>query len=225
MATTSVNRWLRTPGWTMGRWVRAGFFLGIVIWASGCSLGNLGEKRTSVFRQYLFEYPSPVVEGLIPSKDLIKVERFSVAQAFNTTAMLYQDTPYTLNADPYNRWRVNPGEMVPDYLIRDLRQVNLFRAVYSYHDITETRYVLRGQVEDFLEVDEKGGSKAVLGINITLLDMTKKVIPQQVLFQKTYRSEDLLREKTAPGFAQAMSRAMGNVSRQLVLELREAIKE
>jgi hypothetical protein len=95
-----------------------------------------------------------------------------VAQAFNTTAMLYQDSPYTLNSDPYNRWRVTPGEMVPDYLIRDLRKMNLFRAVYSYHDFANTRYVLQGQVEDFLEMDERGFEG--LGMNVTLLDLTKK---------------------------------------------------
>ncbi len=228
MAMTSRKRRLKRPRRSVGWWVRAGFCLSIGIWASGCSLGGLtglGEKRTYVVNQYVLEYPSPVVEGLVPSKDLIRVERFSTAQAFNTTAMLYQEGPYTLNADPYNRWRVNPGELVSDYLIRDLRQANLFRAVTSYHEITETRYVLRGTVEKFLEVDEKGGSKAVLGINVTLLDMTKKEISQQVVFQKNYRSEEPLVEKTAPGFAQAMSRAMGNVSRQLILNLQEAIKQ
>ena len=174
-------------------------------------------------RQYILEYPSPTVEGLVQTKDLIKVERFSVTQAFNTTAMLYQDSPYTLNSDPYNRWRVNPGEMVPDYLIRDLRKINLFRAVYSYHDFANTRYVLQGQVEDFLEVAERGSAKAVLGMNVTLLDLAKEA-PRKVLFQKSYRSEDPLHEKTAPGFAQAMSRAMEKISRQLMVDLREAIR-
>ena len=187
---------------------------------SGCSLG---EKRTQVVRQYILEYSSPSVEGLAQTKDLIKVERFSVTQAFNTTAMLYQDSPYTLNSDPYNRWRVTPGEMVPDYLIRDLRKMNFFRAVYSYRDFANTRYVLQGQVEDFLEVAERGSAKAVLGMNVTLLDLAKEA-PRKVLFQKSYRSEDPLHEKTAPGFAQAMSRAMEKISRQLMVDLREAIR-
>jgi ABC-type uncharacterized transport system auxiliary subunit len=191
-----------------------------MVWMSGCSLG---EKRTQVVRQYILEYSSPTVEGLAQTKELIKVERFSVTQAFNTTAMLYQDSPYTLNSDPYNRWRVTPGEMVPDYLIRDLRKMNFFRAVYSYHDFANTRYVLQGQVEDFLEVAERGSAKAVLGMNVTLLDLAKEA-PRKVLFQKSYRSEDPLHEKTAPGFAQAMSRAMEKISRQLMVDLREAIR-
>jgi uncharacterized lipoprotein YmbA len=200
--------------------VSLGFLLGIVIWASGCSLG---EKRVQVVRQYILEYSSPTVEGLTQTKDLIKVERFSVASTFNTTAMLYRDSPYTLNSDPYNRWKVNPGEMVSDYLVRDLRRMNLFSAVCSYHDLVETRYVLQGQVEDFLEVDEKGGAKAVLGMNVTLLDLAKGA-PQKVLFQKNYRFEDPLEERTAVGFARAMSRAMEKTSRHLMLDLREAAR-
>jgi len=212
--------WWRTPGWHLASRASLGFLLGIMVWMSGCSLG---EKRTQVVRQYILEYSSPTVEGLAQTKELIKVERFSVTQAFNTTAMLYQDSPYTLNSDPYNRWRVTPGEMVPDYLIRDLRKMNFFRAVYSYHDFANTRYVLQGQVEDFLEVAERGSAKAVLGMNVTLLDLAKEA-PRKVLFQKSYRSEDPLHEKTAPGFAQAMSRAMEKISRQLMVDLREAIR-
>jgi len=212
--------WWRTPGWHLASRASLGFLLGIMVWMSGCSLG---EKRTQVVRQYILEYSSPTVEGLAQTKELIKVERFSVTQAFNTTAMLYQDSPYALNSDPYNRWRVTPGEMVPDYLIRDLRKMNFFRAVYSYHDFANTRYVLQGQVEDFLEVAERGSAKAVLGMNVTLLDLAKEA-PRKVLFQKSYRSEDPLHEKTAPGFAQAMSRAMEKISRQLMVDLREAIR-
>jgi ABC-type uncharacterized transport system auxiliary subunit len=215
MRTTSRDGQRRPLGWQRGYWASFAFLLGI-----GCSLG---ERRTQGVRQYILEYPPPAVEGLVQTKDLIKVERFSVTQSFNTTAMLYQDSPYTLNADPYNRWRVNPGEMVPDYLIRDLRKVNLFRAVYSYRDMVDTRYVLQGQVEDFLERDEIGSAKAVLGMNVTLLDLAEGT-PQKVLFQKNYRFEDLLGEKTAAGFAQAMSRAMEKMSRQLMLDLREAIR-
>jgi ABC-type uncharacterized transport system auxiliary subunit len=174
-----------------------------------------------VVRQYILEYPSPTVEGLAQTKDLIKVERFSVASTFNTTAMLYRDSPNSLNSDPYNRWKVNPGEMVSDYLVRDLRRTNFFRAVCSYHDLVETRYVLQGQVEDFLEMDERGGARAVLGMNVTLFDLAKGA-PQKVLFQRNYRFEDPLHEKTAAGFAQAMSRAMEKMSRQLMLDLREA---
>ena len=220
MTTTSMIGWWRTPGWHLASRASLGFLLGIMVWMSGCSLG---EKRTQVVRQYILEYPSPMVEGLVQTKDLMKVERFSVTQAFNSTAMLYQDSPYTLNSDPYNRWRVTPGEMVPDYLIRDLRKMNFFRAVYSYHDFANTRYVLQGQVEDFLEVAERGSPKAVLGMNVTLLDLAT-VAPRRVLFQKSYRSEDPLHEKTAPGFAQAMSRAMEKISRQLMVDLREAIR-
>ncbi len=168
MKTSSMDgrRW--TPGWQRGHRLTLAFLLGIAIWTSGCSLG---EKRTQGVRQYILEYPPPTAEGLVQTKDLIKVERFSVAQAFNTTAMLYRDIPFTLNSDPYNRWKVNPGEMVSDYLIRDLRRMNLFRAVYSYHDLVETRYVLQGHVEDFLEMDEIRSAKAVLGMNVTLLDL------------------------------------------------------
>ena len=107
-------------------------------------------------------------------KELVKVEQFSVAQTFNTSAMIYKEGPNLRNVDPYNRWRTKPGEMAAEYLVRDLRNCGLFRAVISYNDSEETRYLLEGQVDEFLEVSEKDGRKAVLGLNVTFLDLTKR---------------------------------------------------
>jgi ABC-type uncharacterized transport system auxiliary subunit len=192
----------------------------LMILASGCSFGT---KATHPVNQYTLEYPSPIVKEMVRINELIKVERFSVAQAYDTSAIVYRDGPNLRNIDPYNRWRTKPGEMVTDFLTRDLRHSGLFRAVFSYHENRGTRYLLEGQVEEFLESKEKDGLKAILRLNVTLLDLSKKVLTERVAFQRAYGYTEPLETETYKGLAQAMSRAMEKFSRQMMMDLCQAI--
>jgi ABC-type uncharacterized transport system auxiliary subunit len=188
---------------------------------TGCSFGA---KPSYKVNQYTLEYPSPFSKELPSINELVKVEEFSVAQTFNTSAMIYKEGPNLRNVDPYNRWRTKPGEMTAEYLVRDLRNSGLFRAVVSNDDNMETRYLLEGEVDEFLEIDEKDGRKAVLGLNVTFLDLTKRNMIEKVIFQRDYKVVEPYPEKTPAGLAQGMSRAMEKISRQIILDLRDAVK-
>ena len=192
----------------------------LMILTSGCSFGS---KTTYSVNQYTLEYPSPVVKETAQIKEPIKVERFSVANAFDTSAIVYRDGPNLRNVDPYNRWRTKPGDMVTDFLIRDLRYSGLFQAVFSYNQTEETRYLLEGQVNEFLESKEKDGLKAVLSLNITFFDLSKKETTEKVVFQRDYRYTEPLEKETYGGLAQAMGKATENFSRQMMMDLHQAI--
>ena len=185
---------------------------------------SLGAKPSYKVNQYTLEYPSPFLKEFTSVNELIKVEQFSVAQTFNTSAMIYKEGPNLRNVDPYNRWRTKPGEMAAEYLVRDLRNCGLFRAVISYNGSEETRYLLEGQVDEFLEANEKDGRKAVLGLNVTLLDLTKRNTAEKVIFQRDYKAVEPCIEKTPAALAQGMSKAMEKISGQIVLDLQDAVK-
>jgi len=202
-------------------WPNLGLAILFMVLISGC---NLGAKPSYLINQYALEYPSPFQKELTSMNELIKVEQFSVAQTFNTSAMIYKEGPNLRNVDPYNRWRTKPGEMATEYLARDLRNSGLFRAVISYDDSEETQYLLEGQVDEFLEVSEKDGRKAVLGLHVTFLDLKKRGSAEKVIFQRDYAGVEPYAEKTPAALAQAMSRAMGKISRQIILDLHDAVK-
>jgi ABC-type uncharacterized transport system auxiliary subunit len=199
-----------------------GVFLLFIPLVSGC---GLGKNKPIVLKQYLLEYPSPVLEGLKQGDDLITVKHFFVDKAFSTTEMVYRQDPFSYQSDPYNQWMVNPGQMVSGYLIRDLTKAGLFRAVFSSDNIEPTRYVLQGRVDEFLELNQDGVSKAALSLSVILLDSTRKSIPAGVVFQRDYQILEPLREKTPSGFAQAMSKAMESFSRRLLTDLSRLIDD
>lgn len=196
-------------------------FIFSMVLIGGCSFGA---KPSYKVNQYTLEYPCPFSKEFTPINELIKVEQFSVTQTFNTSAMIYKEGPHLRNVDPYNRWRTKPGEMAAEYLVRDLRNCGLFRAVISYNDGEETRYLLEGQVDEFLEASEKDGPKAVLGLNVTLLDLKKRNTVEKMIFQRNYKAVEPCIEKTPAALAQGMSRAMEKISRQIILDIQEAVK-
>jgi ABC-type uncharacterized transport system auxiliary subunit len=190
-----------------------------VVSASGCSFGS---KTTYSVNQYTLEYPSPILKEIVQINELIKVERFSVANAFDTSAIVYRDGPNLRNIDPYNRWRTKPGDMVTDFLVRDLRHSGLFQAVFSYNQNEEARYLLEGQVNEFLESKEKDGFNAVLSLDVTFLDLSKKEGPERIVFQRSFAYAEPLERETYRNLAQAMSKAMENFSRQIMMDLYQA---
>jgi cholesterol transport system auxiliary component len=200
---------------------RFAFLFLLTVFASGCSFGS---KTTYSVNQYTLEYPSPVLKETAPIKEPIKVERFSVANAFDTSAIVYRDGPNLRNIDPYNRWRTTPGEMVTDFLIRDLRHSGLFRAIFSYHQDEETRYLLEGQVNEFLESKENDGLKAILSLDVTFLDLSKKEMTERIVFQRAYGYTEPLERETYGDLAQAISKAMEKFSRQMMMDLYQAVR-
>ena len=192
-----------------------------VLVVAGCG----GGKSTYVVKQYIPEYSPPAVAGLQRVDEAIRVEPFSTAQAFAGTAMVFRPSPFELATYSRERWRVVPGEMVTDFLLRDLRSAGAYKAVLAWEDPGEGRYVLAGTVAEFLEADGDKGPAARLTADVTLLDTTRREIPQRVVFQKTYAVEEAMKEKSARALAEAMSGAMKKFSGSLMADIHRAIGE
>jgi ABC-type uncharacterized transport system auxiliary subunit len=189
---------------------------------AGC-LGPTGSAPP--VRQYVLEYPSPRLADGAGVEEAIKVAHFTAARILAGPAMLIRQRPFRLEAYHEHRWRVAPAEMVEDLLRRDLRRAGVFRAVLSPRDAEESRFILEGSVEEFLEAEEGAGRKALLGATFTLLDLSRREVSGRVVFQKTYRTQALLKTEGASGLAEAMSRAMAELSAQVIADIGAAVKQ
>jgi ABC-type uncharacterized transport system auxiliary subunit len=199
---------------------RLGLILLIVLLA-GC-LG--GTASPPLVRQYVLEYPPPRMENVPRTEALLKVGRFSVDRLYIGPSMLFRKGPFRRDAYHEQRWRISPGDMVTDFLKRDLRHAGLFRAVLSARDTEETRFVLEGGVEEFLEVDEGESRKALLVAMVALLDLSSQDVSRRVVFQKTYHCEAFFTQEGSTGLAEAMSRAMSQLSTQVITDIGGALK-
>jgi ABC-type uncharacterized transport system auxiliary subunit len=198
----------------------------VVILVLSVSLGSGCIKRnapSSIVERYTFEYPSPDFPGLARIDQTIKIERFAVARTFNTQAMVFRPEPYKLDTYASNRWMINPGDMVSDYLLRDLRNSGLFRAAFSFRDLEDARYILEGSVDEFLEIDDAGKRTAAITLSVTLFDFSREGLANRLLFQKKYQAAEPLAEGTPTGLANAMSTGMEKLSALIIRDIHQAV--
>ncbi len=179
---------------------------------------------SNIVERYTFEYPSPDFSGIAKTDQTIKVERFSVAKAFNSQSMVFRPEPYQLDTYASNRWMINPGDMVSDYLLRDLRNSGLFKAAFSFRDLEDARYVLEGSVDEFLEIDNESTRTAAITLSITLFDFSRAGLANRLLFQKKYQATEPLTERTPRGLAQAMSTGMGKLSAMIIHDILQVMQ-
>ena len=133
----------------------------LIVGMSGCG------KPPKVTNHYILEYPSPVFGARPTLDESIKVELFAAAQSISSNAMVYLPRPLETSSYVYNKWQVDPSHMVTDFLLRDLRKSNLFKGVFGYQQSGLGRFKVEGAVQQFAEVDDPDGWKAVLAVSVT----------------------------------------------------------
>jgi ABC-type uncharacterized transport system auxiliary subunit len=189
---------------------------------SGCLSG--GEPPVEI-RQHVLEYDSPEHSGLSPLDVVLKVNRFGPSPLYDSPRMVYRTGPFERRSYNYHRWMVDPAQMVTSYLIRDLRSSELFRAVLSFRSMEPARYLLTGEVEEFLELDTGEKAEARLTVQLILWDSRNDDVSGRVLLQKRYGVSGPKRSQTAEGFAASMSEAMGSLSQQVGRDIHRAVRE
>jgi ABC-type uncharacterized transport system auxiliary subunit len=207
-----VHKQMQRLAWTT--WAAAMVLLFVMV--SGCG------KPPIVINHYLLEYPTPVFGGKPTLDESIKVELFASAQSIRGNDMVYLPRPYQTSSYVYNKWQVDPSHMVTDFLLRDLRKSNLFQGVFGYQQSGIGRFKVDGAVQQFAEVNDPDGWKAVLAVSVTLQDLNEAEITKRVIFQKIYRQAEYMPEQNATGLAQGMSRAMEIVSANIINDLYKA---
>jgi ABC-type uncharacterized transport system auxiliary subunit len=188
---------------------------------AGCA--NRGKPQYQV-NQYLLDYPAPVIEPADPVDETLRLQRFAIAAAYNNTNMVFRSDGVSIDAFNYSRWAVNPADMTADMLLRDLRAGGLFAAVFSRYETDDGPFVIQGGLEEFYLRADPSGKKAVLGLNITLKDTRPGQTRHRIVFQKKYSREEALSQESPQGFAEAMSRAMLNLSEQIVRDVYKGAK-
>ena len=198
-----------------------GLCLCLLVVLGGC-LG-LQEPRNTI-SYYTLEYPRPELKDKTPLPVVIKVERFTVAPAYNSHRIIYQDQRFKRDEYYYHKWRSNPGDMVRYLLTRDIRESGLFKAVLPYESRFPYSFILEGSVDEFLEEETPSQWNGVVCVSIVFLKADETDVVKRMVFQKTYRARAACPDQSPRGLAQAMSTAMAEISEEILRDLYEAAK-
>ncbi len=187
-------------------------------------LAGCGAARTTPpdTRYYTLEYASPEVSGQ-PTKAVVALNRFGVAPEFNTTKLVYRDLSFGRQEYAYHHWRATPQTLVADFLRRDMQGSGLFLAVGGPSSSLPATHRLEGIIEEWMEVDGEDRWLATASLTVTLLDLRAETLPEQVLFQRTYRESEPSAKKNPGSVVEAMSRVMRTLSGRIIADVHAAI--
>lgn len=182
-------------------------------------------KPANKIEYYTLEYPPPQMETLNPLPHVIRMDRFTAAPPYNTTQIIYRDQSFKRNAYVYYRWQTNPGATVTTLLNRDIKNLGLFKAVLDLGSRLSSPYTIEGTVDEFFEWDSQNAWKAILTVSIILTEKNKNDIKNRILFQKTYRKEEICQQKRPKALAEAMSRALSKISEEMITDVYDCLKD
>lgn len=176
-------------------------------------------KSDRITNYYTLEYPPPEITERNSLPVSILIEQFQVTPMYDSNSIIYRSGDYKRDAYSYHKWRMNPADMVTYLLSRDFQQSSLFKAVYSLDSRFPATHIIKGTVNEFYEKDETDRWEAVLSLSVILIKNDGSHPPNRILFQKNYTIKEICNKKNPQSLAEAMSRAMRNLSGMIIKDV------
>ena len=187
---------------------------------AGCIGANQPAIETA---HYALEYDSPKFARLKPLPFVIRVVKFQTAPLYDIKQIIFKTGAYKMDAYHYHKWRSKPGDIVTSFLVRDLQKSSLFKAVFAFDSSLPSSHLITGTVDEIFEEDKEDVWNAVLSVSITLMKENEPDINKRIIFQNRYQIKEVCKEKTLPGLAEAMSKAMSLISEAIISDIYHAL--
>jgi ABC-type uncharacterized transport system auxiliary subunit len=111
----------------------------------------------------------PVQEGVRAS---VAVREFRSPTYLHQGAIVYKTSPEQIGFYNYQRWAVDPREVVTDAVTDRLRASGNFTQVKVYDGRSDIDYVLTGRLEKLEEIDYEGGVKVEVAISAQMTNLS-----------------------------------------------------
>ena len=194
---------------------------GLVLSLAGClGLGGTAGKVD----YYTLEYVSPKFADVKAVDSIIKMERFQASPLYNSEKISYRKNNFQTDEYSNQRWETNPAQLVPYFLFRDIKQSGLFKAVFNHDTGFVATHSISGTVDEFFEDDRGRIWEAVLSLDIILMAENEPDLSKRILFQKRYSTRKECVKKNPEALAEAMSRAMSELSAQIITDIHKTLE-
>jgi cholesterol transport system auxiliary component len=153
------------------------------------------------------------------SDAVLKIQRFHVASRFEGNGFVYRRGDLKYESDFYNEFLISPGVMITEEVNKWLMQSGLFQHVISSSRLIEPTFYLEGVVSALYgDYRSNHSPEAVLEVQFFLVrNVSARPV---VVFEKTYRQEAALKEKSPAALAEGWSRSLEHILSQFEANLK-----
>jgi uncharacterized lipoprotein YmbA len=143
------------------------FVLTALITLAGCASAV---KYPSYYVLHVPPPPDPPAkEGVRAS---LAVREFRAPTYLHQGAIVYKTSPEQIGFYNYQRWAVDPREVLTNAVTERLRASGNFMQVKLYDGRSDVNYVLTGRLEKLEEIDYEGGVKVEVAISAQMTNLT-----------------------------------------------------
>ncbi len=193
---------------------------GAILLTGGCGVSRHQPEPVTYYALYYTPPdPLPAVHNRTEKPLVIHLPRLHAQPPYNTTHMVYADSPYQRNRYAYHQWVSTPAEMLTSLLLRDIETSKIVDAAVSMPAGKGVTHRIEGVIIDFYENDEKTQWEAVLVLRMTLTRMDPAATTGKILLQRTYNEVIPLKKNNPHELARSMSKAMEAVSRRFIADI------
>ena len=191
-------------------YVTVALLLSSLIILAGCS----GKMRYPSY--YTLNLPAPPdPPATEDSKATVAIREFSAPAYLRRGTIVFKTSPESVGFYQYQRWAVDPCDLVTDIVRDRLSATGLFAHVKRYDGRPDAEYLLTGRLEKLEELDYDGGAKVVVAISAQMI----KVDTGATVWTKTATNIGNVDKRDVPAVVSAMSNAMDGAMQELLTPL------
>ncbi|MFH0824274.1 MAG: ABC-type transport auxiliary lipoprotein family protein [Pseudomonadota bacterium] len=165
-------------------------------------------------------YPGPSKESASAMPGTLMVYRFLFSPLLDLQYLVVDGAGGKNEALTYHRWSDNPANMITDLIERDIRNAGLFKETIGQFTNSPYRYALEGKILDMRGAVNEGKAKAILEVEIALVDFEAPRGEDQTLLKRRYRIETPCGKSEPPEIIAALNRGIGELSKRLRNDIR-----
>jgi ABC-type uncharacterized transport system auxiliary subunit len=159
-------------------------------------------------KYYALSYPSKNTVASDSVNASLMVRPFEASALYMDDKIVYGFDSPEMGTYEFSRWANSPVEIMQIALVRGLRSIGRFQAVYTVRSDPNARFILGGHLYDFKEVDSPSGVVARLDYIVYLRDRKTG----RTVWDHSYRHDEPATEKSITAFVLAMDK---NVQRSV----------
>lgn len=155
------------------------------------------------------------------SKEVVLyVESFNINASFGKRSFVYRKSQSEYETDFYNRFLINPEDMITEKTRRWLSESGLFKLVLEPGSYLVASHILEGNIISLYgDFRDKSSPKAIMEIRFFLVKPSNK----SVVFEKTYRAAFKSNNRTAESLVGAFENCLTNILIDLEKDLKEQL--
>ena len=188
-----------------------------------CGCGSLIKQPAPVISYYQLDYTPEISNTTFVSKTIL-IKSFYISETYNRDTIIYSSEKYKCDFYPYKQWISAPQNQITESLRSDFIKSEAFKGVIIPGQLQAPDLILSGAITEIQENIKDKKASGTVKINVTLLKPAVKTIPQEIIFQKSYKQEVDCEINNTVSLVKALSEATKLISAEVISDVSNAAR-